>query len=64
MVRLARTSISHVLALTEDIQRHIVLVRHHADRDRPTVQAATAAVKKAVDTLDQPGAPRTQATRY
>jgi DNA-binding transcriptional LysR family regulator len=53
MVHLFRASTSHVLALTENIQRHIVLVRHHADRDRPTVQAATAAVKKAVDTLDQ-----------
>jgi DNA-binding transcriptional LysR family regulator len=55
MVQLARTPTNHVLALTESIQRHIVLVRHQADRDRPTVVAATAAVKHAVDSLDPAG---------
>ncbi len=54
MVRLAHPHRSHVLGLTENIQRHIVLVRHHADRDRPTVRAATAAVQQAVDSLNRP----------
>jgi DNA-binding transcriptional LysR family regulator len=53
MVRLAPSPTSHVLALTENIERHIVLVRHRLDRDRPTVRAATAAVKEAVDRLDR-----------
>jgi hypothetical protein len=50
---LAPSLTSHVLALTETIERHIVLVRHRLDRDRPTVRAATAAVKEAVDSLDR-----------
>jgi hypothetical protein len=53
MVRLAPSPTSHVLALTENIERHIVLVRHRLDRDRPSVQAVTAAVKQAVDSLDR-----------
>ena len=48
MTRLAHPPLDHVLALTEDLHRDVVLVRHRADRDRPTVRAATAAVEAAV----------------
>lgn len=54
MVQLAGSAQSHVLELTEDIHRHMVLVRHHADRDRPTVRAATVAVQHAVELLSRP----------
>lgn len=57
MVRLAYATPSHVLALTEDHYRHMVLVRHLADRDRPTVKAATAAVQQVVERLDRPAGP-------
>jgi hypothetical protein len=53
MIRLAPSLTCQVLALTENIERHIVLVRHRLDRDRPTIRAATAAVKEAVNSLDR-----------
>ena len=55
MIRLAPAATLHVVALTEDLRRHVVLARHQADRGRPTVQAATAAIRAAAERLDQPG---------
>jgi DNA-binding transcriptional LysR family regulator len=52
MARLARSPSTRVLTLTEDVRRDLVLVRHRADRDRPTVRAASAAVRRAVDAWD------------
>ncbi len=55
MLQLAPTASLDVVGLTEDIRRHVVLARHQADRDRPTVQAATAAIRAAVERIEQPG---------
>jgi len=54
MCRLVTTG-ARVVSLEDPVERHVVFLRHRADRDRPTVAAVTTAVQAVTSEHADPG---------